>query len=383
MADAATIDRSAATSPRVCPQVMSPAGGQTSTGNSPARPAVAPGMTRKHLGFLNFGHWIHRPGAEPDARQALDDVVAMAVAAEDAGLDGAWLRVHHFQRMFSSPFPILAAMAARTERISLGTGVIDLRYENPLYMAEAAATTDLISGGRLELGVSRGSPEAALDGQAQFGYALDEGQTWADVTRERGRRFLSAVRGEGIATPDLTSGWAHSSQPLRIEPHSPGLADRIWWGSGSVGSVAGAATDGYNMLSSTLLLQDDGRPFHVQQADQIARYREAFAAAGHTGPGRTAVTRSAFVIQDREDELYFGRERTSRDSSGMLEGGAARSGPTYAGSAEEVAEKLAADDAVAAADWVLFANPNQLGVEYNAKIFAGWAEVWRLLGWDA
>ena len=82
MADAATIDRSAATSPRVCPQVMSPAGGQTSTGNSPARPAVAPGMTRKHLGFLNFGHWIHRPGAEPDARQALDDVVAMAVAAE-------------------------------------------------------------------------------------------------------------------------------------------------------------------------------------------------------------------------------------------------------------------------------------------------------------
>lgn len=150
-----------------------------------------------------------------------------------------------------------------------------------------------------------------------------------------------------------------------------------------MGSVAGAAADGYNMLSSTLLLQDDGRPFHVQQADQIARYREAFAAAGHAGPGRTAVTRSAFVIQDREDELYFGRERASRDSSGMLEGGAARSGPTYAGSAEEVAEKLAADDAVAAADWVLFANPNQLGVEYNAKIFAGWAEVWRLLGWDA
>ena len=84
-------------------------------------------MTRKHLGFLNFGHWIQRPGTAPDARQALDDVVAMAVAAEDAGLDGAWLRAHHFQRMFSSPFPILAAMAARTERISLGTGVIDLR----------------------------------------------------------------------------------------------------------------------------------------------------------------------------------------------------------------------------------------------------------------
>lgn len=344
-------------------------------------------MTKKRLGFLNFGHWIHRDPVgrrpvEPDAKQALDDVVRMAADAEAAGLDGAWIRIHHFQRMFSSPFPILTAMAAATQRISLGTGVIDLRYENPLHLAEAAATTDLLSGGRLELGVSRGSPEAATDGQAQFGYKLAEGQTWAGVTRERGRRFLQGVRGEGIATPDLASGWAHTDRPLRIEPHSPGLADRIWWGSGSVGSVAGAAADGYNMLSSTLLLQDDGRPFHVQQADQIARYREAYEAAGHAGTGRTAVTRSAFVIQDDEDELYFGRDRNSRESAGMLDGGAARSGPAYAGSAEEVAEKLAADEAVQAADWVLFANPNQLGAAYNAKIFAGWAQVWRLLGWD-
>ena len=344
-------------------------------------------MTKKHLGFLNFGHWIHRDPvggrpAEPDAKAALDDVVQMAVDAEAAGLDGAWIRIHHFQRMFSSPFPILTAMAARTERIHLGTGVIDLRYENPLYMAEAAATADLLAGGRLELGVSRGSPEAAKDGQAQFGYELADGQTWAGVTRERGRRFLAAVRGEGIATPDLASGWAHSSAPLRIEPHSPGLADRIWWGSGSASSAVEAAKDGYDMLSSTLLLQDDGRPFHVQQADQIAGYLEAYEAAGHAGTGRTAVTRSAFVIQDREDELYFGRDRNSRESAGMLDGGRARSGPTYAGSAEEVAERLAADDAVQTADWVLFANPNQLGPEYNAKIFAGWAEVWRLLGWD-
>lgn len=120
----------------------------------------------------------------------------------------------------------------------------------------------------------------------------------------------------------------------------------------------------------------------LHEADQIARYREAYEAAGHPGTGRTAVTRSAFVIQDGEDELYFGRDRNTRESAGMLDGGAARSGPAYAGSAEEVAEKLAADEAVQAADWVLFANPNQLGAAYNAKIFAGWAQVWRLLGWD-
>ena len=279
-------------------------------------------MTKKNVGFLNFGHWIHRPGGEPDAKAALDDVVQMAVDAEAAGLDGAWIRIHHFQRMFSSPFPILAAMAARTERISLGTGVIDLRYENPLAMAEAAATTD------------------------------------------------------------PSSGWSYTSQKMPVEPQSPGLADRIWWGCGSTASAVRAAQEGYHMLSSTLLLQDDGRPFHVQQADQIARYLDARAAAGVPGAGRTAVTRSAFVIQDDEDELYFGRERRSQESAGHLDGGAARSGPTYAGSTEEVAEKLAADTAVQAADWVLFANPNQLGAAYNAKIFAGWAEVWRLLGWD-
>ncbi|MDO5634760.1 MAG: LLM class flavin-dependent oxidoreductase [Micrococcus sp.] len=354
-------------------------------------------MSAKHLGFLNFGHWIHRRSvdghrAEPDAKAALDDVVQMAVDAEAVGLDGAWIRIHHFQQMFSSAFPLLAAMAARTERIHLGTGVIDLRYENPLAMAEAAATTDLLSGGRLQLGISRGSPEAAKDGQAQFGYELAEGQSWSGLAWERGRRFMEGISGAGLATPDLSSGWAHSSQPLRIEPHSPTLAQRIWWGAGTTPTAITAGTAGYNLVSSTLLLQDDGRPFHVQQADQLRRYREAYTAAGNddgtsslgaTGPAQTAVTRSVYVIQDAEDEAYFGHERVSRESSGVLDGARAVSGPTYAGSAEEVAEKLAADEAVQEADWVLIANPNQLRTEFNAKLFRGWAEAWRLLGWSA
>jgi len=353
-------------------------------------------MTTKHLGFLDFGHWAHRPAvgrapAEPDAAQTLRDLVQMAVDAEAAGLDGAWLRVHHFQRMTSSPFPVLAAMAARTERIRLGTGVIDLRYENPLAMAEAAATTDLLAGERLELGISRGSPEAAADGQHQFGYDLAPGETWADVAWERGRRFMEAVSGAGIATPDLSSGWAHTTGPLRVEPHSPTLAQRIWWGAGTTASAVRAGEAGYDMLSSTLLLEDDGRPFHVQQAEQIARYLEAHEQAGNgggtsplgrTGAPRTAVTRSVFVIQDAQDEAWFGHERASRQSAGRLDGRRAVSGPTYAGSAEEVAELLAADTAVQAADWVLLANPGRLGPAYNAHLFAGWAEAWRLLGWD-
>lgn len=339
--------------------------------------------TRKKIGFLTFGHWSAAPGSRtPGPGATLTQTVAMAVAAEEAGLDGAWIRSHHFQHMISSPFPLLAAMGTATERIALGTGVIDLRYENPLYMAEEAATADLLSGGRLELGISRGSPEAALDGQHQFGYGLREGQTWSDLAQERGRRFRQAISGEPVARADPNSGWAPpGAQMLSVQPQSPGLTERLWWGSGTIASGVRAGRQGYNLLSSTLLLQDDGRPFHVQQADQIAQYHAAYAESGHTTGGRTAVTRSVFPLVSAQDEAYFGGRRELKDSSGHLEGGRARSGPTYSGTLDEVAELLRHDEAVQAADWVLLANPNQLGVDYNAHLFRQWAELARVLGW--
>ena len=254
-------------------------------------------------------------------------------------------------------------------------------YENPLYFAEAAATADLIAAGRLELGVSRGSPEAARDGQEQFGYTLAEGESWASVAWQRGELIRTALRGTPLAQPDLESGWSHTTGMLRIEPQSPGLADRLWWGAGSTPTAVRAGEAGYDLVSSTLLLEDDGRPFHVQQADQVARYREAFAAAGHERTPHTAVTRSILAIQDEQDERRFGHERHGRDSSGFLDGSRAVSGPTYAGTPEEVAELLAKDEAVQAADLVLVANPSTLGAAYNAKQFSGWMKSWRLLGW--
>ncbi|MGD6978279.1 MULTISPECIES: LLM class flavin-dependent oxidoreductase [Citricoccus] len=339
---------------------------------------------RKKIGFLNFGHWSSAPGSRtPDPGATLTQTIEMAVAAEEAGMDGAWVRSHHFQHMISSPFPLLAAMGAVTRTIALGTGVIDLRYENPLYMAEEAATTDLISGGRLQLGISRGSPEAARDGQHQFGYEVEDGQSWSDLAQERGRRFRQAVSGEMIAEADPNSGWAPPGQDmLPIQPQSRGLVNRIWWGSGTIASGVRAAQQGYNLLSSTLLLQDDGRPFHVQQADQIAQYKAAYAESGHTTGGMTAVTRSVFPIVSAEDDRYFGGRKEAKDSFGHLEGGRARSGPTYSGTPDEVADLLRGDEAVQAADWVLLANPNQLGVEYNAHLFAQWAGLARVLGWQ-
>jgi hypothetical protein len=154
-------------------------------GNTGDRASAAFGM--KRIGFLSFGHYQDVPGSlVHTAQDSLLQTVELVVAAEEVGVDGAYVRVHHFAPQFASPFPLLAAMAARTSRIELGTGVIDMRYENPLYMAEEAAITDLISNGRLQLGISRGSPETALRGYESFGYAPAHGETDADEARSPG-----------------------------------------------------------------------------------------------------------------------------------------------------------------------------------------------------
>src|SRR5438552_12299875 len=158
----------------------------------------------KRIGFLSFGHWSDSPYSEVrSASDALLQSVELAVAAEELGGDGAYFRVHHFARQLASPFPLLAAVGARTKRIEIGTGIIDMRYENPLYMAEDAGAADLISGGRLQLGISRGSPEQVIDGYRYFGhepYASDP--TGADLARRHTARFLEAIGGQRFAAPN-------------------------------------------------------------------------------------------------------------------------------------------------------------------------------------
>ncbi|MGD1373411.1 LLM class flavin-dependent oxidoreductase, partial [Enterococcus faecium] len=90
--------------------------------------------------------------------------IDLAVEAEKIGVDGAFFRVHHFAPQIGSPFPLLAAIGAKTSKIEIGTGLIDMRYENAYYMAENAGLTDIITQGRVQLGVGRGSPEQVLDG---------------------------------------------------------------------------------------------------------------------------------------------------------------------------------------------------------------------------
>jgi len=325
-------------------------------------------VSEKRIGFLSFGHWQPIPGSQVrTGRDALVQSVELAVAAEEIGLDGAYVRVHHFARQLASPFPLLAAMAARTRRIEVGTGVVDMRYENPLYMAEEAAATDLLSDGRLQLGVSRGSPETALRGSEAFGYVPPEGSTDADLARQKAALFLAAIRGERLvdADPRMTGGMPGK---LAVQPQSPGLAERIWWGAGTRATGEWAARQGLNLMSSTLLSEDTGVPFHQLQAEQIQRFRDSWKAAGHSHEPRVSVSRSIFPVVTDMDRAYFGRDAGSQDQVGFLDGGPARFGKTYAGEPEHLVKELADDEAIAAADTLLLTIPNQLGVDYNAHV---------------
>ena len=323
----------------------------------------------KKIGFLSFGHWSDSPhsGVRSGA-DALLQSIELAVAAEELGADGAYYRVHHFAQQLASPFPLLAAAGARTSRIELGTAVIDMRYENPLYMAEDAGAADLISGGRLQLGISRGSPEQVIDGFRYFGYAPPEGTSDADMAREHTGVFLEVLKGEGFARPNPRPMFPNPPGLLRIEPHAPGLRDRIWWGAGTRATAEWTAEQGMNLMSSTLLTEDTGVPFHQLQAEQIQRFRDAWKAAGHAREPRVSVSRSIFPIVSDLDKQLFWRERHSTDQVGFLDGGNARFGKTYAGEPDKLVAELAEDEAVAAADTLLLTVPNQLGVDYNAHV---------------
>src|SRR6195952_4257871 len=237
----------------------------------------------KKIGFLSFGHWAnHAVYKTRTAADTLLQSIELAVAAEQIGIDGAYFRVHHFAAQLASPFPLLAAAGARTSKIEIGTGVIDMRYENPLYMVEEAGATDLISRGRLQLGISRGSPEQVIDGWRYFGYEPAEGETDADMGRRHATVFLDVLHGKGFAQPNPRPMFQNPPGLLRLEPHSQGLRDRIWWGSGADATAICAAEKGLKLQSSPLKAAESGEPLHVQQRKQIEAYREAWKEAGHT-----------------------------------------------------------------------------------------------------
>lgn len=324
----------------------------------------------KKIGFLSFGHWHNNPGYKVrTASDTLLQSIELAVAAEQIGLDGAYFRVHHFAAQLASPFPLLSAVGARTSKIEIGTAVIDMRYENPLYMVEDAGAADLISRGRLQLGISRGSPEQVIDGWRYFGYEPAEGETDAEMGRNKGLQFLEKLNGKGFAEPNPYPMFPNPPGLLRLEPHSQGLRERIWWGAASNATAVWAAENGMHLQSSTLKFDEGGKPFHIQQAEQIRLYKDAWKKAGHKREARVSVSRSIFALVNDQDRYFFGQESDRTDKIGYIEADKrAIFGRSYAAEPDQLIKELAKDEAIQEADTLLLTIPNTLGVEYNVHV---------------
>jgi alkanesulfonate monooxygenase SsuD/methylene tetrahydromethanopterin reductase-like flavin-dependent oxidoreductase (luciferase family) len=321
-------------------------------------------MTKK-LGILSFGHYQPRRGMS--AADSLTQAMEIAVGAEELGFDGAWMRVHHYQHQFASPWALLGAIAARTRQIEIGTAVIDMRYENPLAMAELAASADLISGGRLQLGLSRGSQEPALRGWESFGFHPPEGGNVADMARDHTDRFRAAVSGSPVAVSNPAE--AGIQTPLTIQPQSESLPQRIWWGSATRQSAQWAGEQGMHLLSSTLLSEDTGVPFPELQAEQIRIFRAAWRRAGHPGAPRVAVVRSILpIVSDRDHALFSPAALQSKEQVGLLNGAVSRFGKSFIGEPESILREIHQDHAVKVADTLLLTIPNTLGAAENLRI---------------
>lgn len=326
----------------------------------------------KKIGFLSFGHWSNHPSYQTrTAGDTLLQSIDLAVAAEEIGLDGAYFRVHHFAKQLASPFPLLSAIGAKTSKIEIGTGVIDMRYENPLYMVEDAGAADLISGGRLQLGISRGSPEQVIDGWRYFGYSPNEGENDADMGRQKALEFLERLKGQGFAQPNPNPMFPNPPGLLRLEPYSQGLRERIWWGAASNATAVWAAENGMYLQSSTLKFDENGKPFHIQQAEQIRLYKEAWKKAGRDREPRVSVSRSIFAIMNEQDRYYFGGQGKDSDSFGYIEPTQrAVFGKSYAAEPDVLLKELALDEAIQEADTILLTIPNTLGVDYNVHVLS-------------
>ncbi|GAA3643727.1 LLM class flavin-dependent oxidoreductase [Microbacterium awajiense] len=339
----------------------------------------------QRFGTLSFGHYGPLGGGlELSAADSMLQAIDLAQGMDELGVNGVAFRVHHFARQQSAPLPLLAAIAARTERIEVGTGVIDMRYENPLYLAEEAASVDLISGGRLALGVSRGSPETVVRGYEAFGYTGSQDPRGADIAREHFALFLRAIEGEGLAERDPTSPFGGGHGMQRIEPHSPGLRSRVWWGAGNRDSAEWAGRIGVNLMSSTLVTEaKSGMPFDELQAEQIDVFRSAWREAGHAGDARVSVSRSIIPITTAQEQMYFGG-RQDGDQVGIIDGIRSTFGKTYAAEPDVLVEQLRQDAAIASADTLMITIPSQLGVEFNLRIVESFARhVAPSLGWES
>ncbi|HVV19663.1 MAG TPA: LLM class flavin-dependent oxidoreductase [Pseudonocardiaceae bacterium] len=325
-------------------------------------------MPLRRLGFLTIGLFD-----EADPRAGHESTLEVIELGERLGFDSAWVRHRHLQYGISSPVAVLAAASQRTSRIHLGTAVIPLGWENPLRLAEDLATVDILSGGRLNPGVSVGPPmhyeqvKPALypDGTEDFSYTRVE-------------RLLSCVRGEPVTQISGTEGFEVFSD--RVQPHSPGLASRMWYGGASLRSARWAGEHGMNFLTSSVVKAEESEDFDEIQLSHIRTFR-AHHPQGRVSQGLVVIPTDSASADQREKYARYVAQRTPRTLAPV---GPARMlfSRDLVGTSDEIAGQLTAHAAFREVDEVAFALPFTFEHEDYVQILTDMAtKLGPALGW--
>jgi alkanesulfonate monooxygenase SsuD/methylene tetrahydromethanopterin reductase-like flavin-dependent oxidoreductase (luciferase family) len=327
----------------------------------------------RKLGFLTIGLFD-----EADPYRGHAATLELVELGERLGFDSAWVRHRHLQYGISSPVAVLAAASQRTTRIELGTAVIPLGWENPLRLAEDLATVDILSGGRLNPGVSVGPP---MHYDRVKGALYPDTADLEDFDYGRVRRLLAFVRGEPVTDFSGMEGFEVFSD--RVQPHSPGLGRRLWYGAGSLRSATWAAENGMNLLTSSVVKAEEAEDFAEIQLSHIRAFR-----ARHPDGEQARVSQGLVVIptdsasaQQRAKYREYAERRLPRTTTPQ---GPARMmfAPDLVGTSDEIAERLAAHAAFREVDEVAFALPFTFEPEDYVQILTDMAaKLGPALGW--
>ena len=294
-------------------------------------------MTITSLAFLTPGNF-----ADDDPYTGLEETLQLFGYGEELGYDGAWIRQRHLEHGVGSAAVFLAAAGQRTERVELGTAVIPIGYESLFRLAEDLALADVLCRGRLQIGFSTGMPHAELLGDLVY----DGDWRTFDLSYGRVARVVDHLRGDYLGGPDTVIQSPGNIQRPRLQPHNPGLVDRIWYGGGSLRSVRWAGEQGLNLLSGNIVTGEDTDDFTTAQSNLLAEYRRTRSTA-RVAVGRVIVP---FDSTDRATRTRYREYAASRHARALAPQGPKRTlfAPDVVGTAEQILDQLAADPVVSA-----------------------------------
>ena len=350
----------------------------TTASSSPAPSAAARPLRR--LGFLTIGAF---EGDDPTV--GLEQGLELFERAEALGLDGGWTRTRHLQFGISSPVAFLSAAAQRTSRLTLGTAVMPLGWENPFRLAEDWGTVDVLSRGRLQLGVSVGEPRGYDEiAPHLYGDAADH----QDFSYGRVEKFLSLVRGEQVSAFEGTEGIEVYTG--RVQPQSPGLADRVWYGAGSPRSAEWAGRQGLGMLISNVSFAGGPGPieptrFAASQLEQICAFRAVHPSGQEARVAKGAVVLPTDTATAEQRAAYEAYASSRRDRTTVAHGPRGMMfDRDLVGPSEWIAEQLHENAAMREVDDLIVELPFDFGLAEYTQVLTDAAErLGPLLGWQA